>query len=114
MNEYKGFIPPCGIFCGACPNYNRARKPCPGAEIGCPQRRCKTIYVCCIEKKGLRFCYECEAFPCYRFRRFAETWRKHGQDLIANQRRLQELGEEACLEMWNSRAEIDSRTRGEG
>jgi len=78
MNEYKGFIPPCGIFCGACPNYNRARKPCPGAEIGCP------------------------------------PWRKHGQDLIANQRRLQELGEEACLEMWNSRAEIDSRTRGEG
>jgi hypothetical protein len=114
MTEYKGSVPPCGIFCGACPIHKRAKKPCPGTEIHCPQRRCRGIYVCCIEKKGLRFCYECDTFPCYRFRRFAETWRKHSQDLVEKQEKLQELGEEAWLEMWNSRTEIQSHTREEG
>jgi hypothetical protein len=113
MTQYRGFIPPCGIFCGTCRCFGWPEKPCPGAEVHCKQRRCKGIYVCCIEKKGLRFCYECDTFPCYRFRQFAVTWKKHGQDLIENQRQLKELGEEAWLDMWNSGSATEPCTEGE-
>ena len=105
MNQvapYRDFIPPCGIFCGACPIFLREKKPCPGAAIHCRERQCKGIYVCCIETRGHRFCYECEIFPCSRLKKFAASWQQYGQDLIANQERLRELGEAGWLEFKNS------------
>jgi hypothetical protein len=103
MKAYRGFVPPCGIFCGGCPSYHKERSPCPGAEIRCRERQCKGIYVCCIEKRGHRFCFECDIFPCNRFKRFAETWRKYGQDLIDNQAQLKRLDGDAgrWLNAWN-------------
>lgn len=89
MKIYNGLIPCCGIFCGNCPNYYRDKNACCGAEKHCVERRCE-IYKCCIEKKELRFYNECKIFPCSRFKKFAETWLKLGQDLIANQNRLKE------------------------
>lgn len=85
---YDGFIPPCGVYCGTCPSYNREHEPCPGAEVHCHQRRCKSIYVCCVERKGLNHCFECNVYPCARFRRFAQSWMKCGQFLSFNQTRL--------------------------
>lgn len=107
MQSYAGSIPPCGIYCGGCPVYQRVKSPCPGAEVRCKQRKCKGIYVCCVEQRGYRFCHECSIFPCSRFRAFAQRWRKYGQDLIENQRRLAELGEEAWLADWNEITEGD-------
>lgn len=86
------FIPPCGIFCCGCPNFTREKNKCPGADKGCKTRKCKGIYVCCIEKKGLEFCYQCKSFPCSRFKKFADRWTKYGQDLIANQKYIAEFG----------------------
>ena len=84
MNKtYKGKIPPCGIDCGKCPNFLRENNRCLGAEESC--RKCKTIYVCCVEKKGLEYCYQCKTFPCARFKKFSATWIKLGQNLIDNQ-----------------------------
>jgi len=31
----------------------REKNRCEGAEKGCKTRKCKGIYVCCIEKKNL-------------------------------------------------------------
>lgn len=90
MQEYKGTIPPCGIYCGKCPNYEKGK--CKGFEDGCKKRKCKSFYMCCIEKKGLKHCYECKTFPCARFRKFTETWLKYGQDLIKNQETIKEYG----------------------
>jgi len=104
MKEYQGFIPPCAIFCGECPYYIRERNPCPGAEIHCKARKCKTIYVCCIEGKGLNYCYECGKFPCRNLRNFAEIWEKNGQDLIQNQKELKRLGQRRWLDKWNKRS----------
>jgi hypothetical protein len=56
--------------------------------------------VCCIKRRGHRFCYECERFPCSRFKQFAASWQPYGQDLIANQELLQELDEAAWLDQW--------------
>ncbi|HLP77039.1 MAG TPA: DUF3795 domain-containing protein [Candidatus Paceibacterota bacterium] len=105
IREYSGFVPPCGIYCGSCPSYTRNRSPCPGAGVHCRTRKCKTIYVCCVEKRGLRFCYECGSYPCARFRQFAETWTRCGQSLIENQKRIAELGVERWL------AEMQGKTK---
>ena len=99
---YTGMVPPCGIFCGTCPRYLRTKAPCPGAAIQCPQRQCKSFYVCCTQKKGLRFCHECSTFPCSRYKQFTASWEHHGQDLLENQRQLQALGEEAWLTQQNA------------
>ncbi|QOR34992.1 DUF3795 domain-containing protein [Clostridium sp. 'deep sea'] len=104
MSDYVGYIPPCGIYCGTCANYIREKNSCAGATEHCRIRKCKGIYVCCIEKKGLSYCYQCNIFPCSRFKKFASTWLKLGQDLINNQYLLKELGEEAWLAKFNKLA----------
>jgi hypothetical protein len=101
IKSYNDFIPPCGIFCGACPRFLREKNPCPGAAIHCQKRKCKGIHVC-SEKRGHRFCYECDRFPCSRFRQFAASWQQYDQDLIANQEQLRALGEAAWLDQWNN------------
>ena len=101
MKHYKGRVPTCGIFCGDCPNYVRERKNCCGAETNCKIRKC-VIYKCSVEKKGLRFCSECKTFPCVRFKKFAETWLKLGQNLIENQALLKEVGVKNFLQHFNS------------
>lgn len=102
MKQYNGFIPPCGIYCGGCPRYLRKKDPCLGAGEHCKKRRCKGIFVCCREKKNYNYCYECKSFPCSRFKKFAESWMKLGQDLVLNQHQLKELGEKKWLEKWNN------------
>ena len=89
--NYEGTMPCCGIFCGNCPNYTREKDKCFGADGHCEKRKCG-IYKCCIEKKEIKFCFECKAYPCFKFKRFAETWKKLGQDLYDNQRLLKEIG----------------------
>ena len=102
IKQYNDFIPPCGIYCGGCPRYLRKKDPCLGAGEHCKKRRCKGIFVCCSEKKNYNYCYECKSFPCSRFKKFAESWMKLGQDLVINQHQLKELGEKKWLEKWNN------------
>ncbi len=102
-SNYDGKPPPCGIYCGTCPNFTREKNRCEGAEIHCKIRRCKGIYVCCVEKKGLDFCYQCSSYPCSRFRKFSETWLKYGQDLLHNQEMIKNSGsKEFIKKMQNS------------
>jgi hypothetical protein len=91
-NQYNGFVPPCGIYCGTCPNFIREKNKCLGAEIHCKSRKCKGIYICCVEKKGLEFCHQCNSYPCSRLRKFSNTWLKYGQDLLNNQELIKENG----------------------
>ena len=98
LKYYQGMIPCCGVFCGGCSFYTRPKPTCHGASTRCTERKCG-IYKCCVEKKGLRFCYECRTFPCSRFKRFADTWLKLGQDLMENQNLLAKSGELGFLTM---------------
>ncbi|MBN2387579.1 MAG: DUF3795 domain-containing protein [Anaerolineales bacterium] len=104
LKTYQGHLPPCGIFCGGCPVYVRTRKPCPGAQASqrCQQKACR-FQVCCTGH-GVQHCCQCAEYPCQPFKRFARNWLKYGQDMLANQARLKELGEQAYLEAWNARA----------
>jgi len=101
MTDYNEMIPPCGVFCGRCPNYLRDKNRCPGASIHCINRKCKSIYVCCVEKRGLEYCYECKKFPCSRLKRFAKSWEKYGQDLIGNLNLIKSVGIEKFTQLMN-------------
>jgi hypothetical protein len=89
MAEERELIAPCGLYCGAC-SVHRARTDISLAEklakrlgmaakdvacSGCRSQKglvsvigppaCET-YECCVEKKGLEFCYQCHDFPCLK------------------------------------------------
>ncbi len=105
LKAYTGRVPPCGVFCGGCPNYLRERNPCPGAQLSrrCALKACR--FYTCSQEKGIAHCCQCREYPCPRFKRFARNWVKYGQDFFINQADLRTLGEQACLETWNARAD---------
>ncbi len=101
LKYYQGRIPACGVFCGGCPVYTRPKKPCPGAEINFQRcENCKTFHLCCKER-NITNCFQCKIFPCYKFKRFAKSWLKYGQDLIGNQQLLSKVGMDEFLKYYN-------------
>lgn len=59
-------ISPCGVPCFACGSY--LKDTCKGCRAEKQQKRkskwgCK-IRLCALKEKNLRFCSECEQFPC--------------------------------------------------
>lgn len=83
--------------------YIREKRPCPGAEINRARcEKCTTFHLCCLER-GITHCYECDIFPCKRFKSFSKRWLKYGQDFIENQKLLKEAGAEKFLEHFNSK-----------
>ena len=102
LKHYSGRVPACGVFCGGCPVYIRDKKPCPGAEINYKRcEGCKSYHICC-RARGITHCYECNSFPCARFKSSARRWLKYGQNLIENQKLLKKMGEEDFLIYYKS------------
>ena len=82
VKTYYGRVPACGVFCGGCPTYTRDKNPCLGAELNKDRcEKCKTFHLCCIDK-GITHCYQCEIFPCAKFKSFTKRWLKYGQDFV--------------------------------
>ncbi len=67
----------CGIDCGLCPRYYSAgpsRCPgCCGPGFFDVSPGCGTI-TCCVKKKGLEVCAQCNEFPCSRFASWLDKW----------------------------------------
>ena len=104
MSVYYGYLPPCGMFCGNCKWLTNEKKPCSGAEIFCKARPCS--FVKCTEKKGIKYCIDCDKFPCANMRRHMERVKRvYGQDMVAQMRMIKELGEEAYLKKMNEGAD---------
>lgn len=63
----------CGLDCGLCPRYytvGSSRCPgCAGPDFFDKHPSCGYI-TCCVRKRGLEVCSQCEEFPCSRF----EPW----------------------------------------
>lgn len=63
----------CGIDCGLCPRYytlGSSKCPgCAGPDFYNKHPSCGYI-TCCVKKKGLEVCGQCNEFPCSRF----ESW----------------------------------------
>lgn len=103
LKSYHGRIPACGVFCGGCPSYTREKKPCMGAEINKTRcDKCKTFHLCCVGK-DITHCYQCQLFPCTKFKGFANRWLKYGQNFIENQMLLKKVGEMRFRQIFNNK-----------
>ncbi|MFO7611940.1 MAG: DUF3795 domain-containing protein [Clostridia bacterium] len=101
-------IAPCGMNCSLCVSYQAMkndlknkgfnRKYCPG----CIPRGKNCTFMsdqCNLVGKGLvRFCLECEAFPCNRLKSIDKRYSdKYNMSMIENLRSIEENGMEAFL-----------------
>ena len=56
----------CGLYCGLCPRYqSTAPSRCLGCQLGEQHSYC-SVWRCCVEKRDLHTCADCEEFPCDR------------------------------------------------
>ena len=122
-------VAPCGLYCGGCPIF-RASSDSALAEklaqtlsippekvncLGCRGEKghirmmgepvCPT-YQCCIEQKGLQFCYQCDDFPCLKLAPCADKAQTLPHNTkVYNLVLLQKLGSEKWLQraqqLWN-------------
>jgi len=102
-------IAPCGMNCSVCIAYqfqqNELNKL--GFKraycLGCITRgeNCKHMKDSCeLLKEGkVRFCYECDSFPCKRLKSLDKRYRsKYHLSMIDNLKLIQEMGMDAFLE----------------
>jgi len=71
MRERTNELAPCGVFCGACPSYNKSCLGC--ASENKDQKRaskwaCK-VRNCCYSTQNKNYCIECDKFPCEKLRK---------------------------------------------
>ncbi|MBI9050858.1 MAG: DUF3795 domain-containing protein [Anaerolineaceae bacterium] len=66
MSQIPNELAPCGVFCGACPSYQKSCLGC-ASESKEQNRKSKwacKIRICCYTNKNLDFCVTCAAYPC--------------------------------------------------
>ncbi len=96
---------PCGVFCGACPSFEKTCLGC-ASESRDQQRTSKwscKIRRCCYETEENDYCIECGRFPCKEYRRKlldshpGEPKFKYRHEVSDNFKKMQELGSEDYL-----------------
>lgn len=111
MNQSKlynqNLIAPCGLYCGECEAFQDERCG------GCISRKglclkysglCK-IYDCCINSKKLRFCCECQEFPCRNFKFFEDTDYDWFGEVVENLKKIKAGSAENFLQEQAARVE---------
>ncbi len=73
-------IAPCGMNCGICMGYVREKNHCPGCRetdankavsvIRCKIKNCETL-----RKEKLKYCFECDEFPCKDLKHLDKRYR---------------------------------------
>ena len=107
MEREKPMIAACGLDCGGCDMREAAKNPQMQREfsewfqrklgmrvkpedihcMGCKGDRSKhwspdcEILLCCVDSKGLEYCFQCEAFPCDRLTEWAKGSERYGKAL---------------------------------
>lgn len=107
MSQEKEIIAVCGLNCEKCDIYETTNNPEIAKKIadwfkkemdrevkiedihclGCRGDRTKHwspdcwILKCCVDKKGLEFCYECDDFPCNNLNKWAKGSKRYSQAL---------------------------------
>ncbi len=104
-------LAPCGIFCNACPSFNKTCLGCPSenthqkrtSKWGCQIRNC------CYTDKNLMFCGQCNQFPCDTITKKlinshpGEPAFKYRHEIPDNVQQLRELGLKLYLKSQNQR-----------
>lgn len=57
----------CGLYCGLCPRFqSKAPSRCPGCKLLNEERTFCGVFGCCVGKRGLVTCADCDEYPCHR------------------------------------------------
>lgn len=96
-------IAPCGMNCGFCIAHLREKNRCPGCRIESSNKpitriRCK-IKTCEKFKTGkIKFCFECDDFPCENLIHLDDRYRKkYRMSMIKNLKDIKEHGLEKFI-----------------
>lgn len=82
--------------CALCYAYQRDKNNCQGCRIDHPDKpryceRCKMAN--CTRKKGIKYCFECNTFPCARLKSLDKRYRtKYRMSMIENLQNIKENG----------------------
>jgi hypothetical protein len=73
-------VAPCGMNCGSCIGYMRAKDPCPGCRIDSDPKPsyCKSCIIinCDLLRETVSgFCHECPKYPCARLKSLDKRYR---------------------------------------
>jgi hypothetical protein len=108
----KKLAAPCGLYCGVCVDY-LDYKSCHDCQ--CSSESCDStehhancdVYKCCVDKKGIESCGDCDDFPCSKLIQFrcSPIWIHH-LPVIENLRRRKIIGaekwDEEQREVWSN------------
>lgn len=97
-------VAPCGMNCGLCMCYLRAKNRCLGCRaeddgkaksvLACTIRKCETLR---LAESG--FCIECKKLPCPRLKRLDIRYRtKYRMSMLENLQGIRDVGIEAFVE----------------
>ena len=118
----KKIVSPCGIDCFNCEmfednvteeflaylsnkiNVPKELIPCKGCTEGnictllkCRGQECKTLQ--CVQQKGVKYCFECDTFPCEYLMPIADGANKYPHNIkLYNLCRMKRIGIEAWIE----------------
>ena len=79
----------CGVNCLACSAYLDKKNPCPECTAPKEKHTRKSCANClkreCALGQGLRWCFECERFPCSKTKSLDKRYKQnYGVDLLQN------------------------------
>ncbi len=97
-------IAPCGIDCRLCRAYMRDKLACPGCRGG-DANKARTCVTCRIKNcaklagGGLRYCFECEEFPCALLKHLDKRYRtRYATSPVDNLLNIRDRGIRAFVE----------------
>lgn len=90
----KKLIAPCGMNCGLCLHYLRAKNKCPGCFSGRKVNgKCIKCGIRLCKDRGGEYCFNCDKFPCERLKRLDKRYQeKYGMSEIENLENIRENG----------------------
>lgn len=100
----RELIGPCGMNCGICKAYLREKNKCPGCwaadtnkaitVLSCKIKNCEVI-----QKGKVKYCFECNNFPCKNLKHLDKRYRtKYHMSMLENLTCIKEQGIDSFLE----------------
>src|SRR5512146_226145 len=96
-------IAACGMNCGICMAYLRDKNTCPGCRADTNKAisvtRCKIKNCEVIQRGKVKFCFECDSFPCKNVKHMDKRYRtKYAMSTIENLENIRTLGIQKFLQ----------------
>jgi len=95
------YLAPCGVNCFVCYVHLKKKKPCNGCygDNENKPERCKNCRIKnCVISKSIKYCFECNDFPCVLIKNLDKSYRKrYSVELIKSAGFIKENGIEKYM-----------------